>query len=559
MSYLGAASTYRYDYDSSEEGSITEPRIFVGNRNIGRTVGCGREWAIEKRTIGGTTVPSTTESHIRVDSWNDEEVPSCPPQTMVSKKWPSSLSQIQFDSSGDSNCADTEYHVHRRRKRCSRTMFLLLLIVTCFMAGFFFGGVIWFARMERFPQVPGISDSETDQDVTNDDLSTPVEFPTGPRVGAYYYPWYANDFHRQDGYLRDQLSPPQRPSLGEYDDRDPATISQHLSWSRQANIDLWVSSWWGPGSREDETLREVILKHPELDTHRIAIFYETTGRIKASEGYTTQRVRPDLEYLCSAYFDHPNYLRIDNKPVLFVYLTRKLETNGNLPLTMDEMRKAAASAGCGEIYLVGDHVFQGSPETEDVYPPFNILDAVTNYDVYGSMGGQGGYANRQGVVDFYREQGQWRTLAKEQGCDFLPSASPGYNDLGVRPGRMHRPLSRRLSPEDHEGSLFEVALQQARTLVDSAADHLLIINSFNEWHEDVSLSWVVCVSSTFCSILYFIVKVPLQLTLLPTLLLQTQIEPTVGESTELPQELTYGLSYEGYGEQYLDILQRETS
>ena len=42
-------------------------------------------------------------------------------------------------------------------------------------------------------------------------------------------------------------------------------------------------------------------------------------------------------------------------------------------------------------FQVGDHVFQGPPETEDVYPPFTMLDAVTNYDVYGSMGGKGGF------------------------------------------------------------------------------------------------------------------------------------------------------------------------
>lgn len=59
-------------------------------------------------------------------------------------------------------------------------------------------------------------------------------------LAAFYYPWHADDFHRGDGYLREHLSPPQLPQLGEYDDRESHVLQQHLRWSRQANINLWV-------------------------------------------------------------------------------------------------------------------------------------------------------------------------------------------------------------------------------------------------------------------------------------------------------------------------------
>lgn len=67
-------------------------------------------------------------------------------------------------------------------------------------------------------------------------------------AGVYYYPWYLDDFHGGK-YLREHLVPPQLPTLGEYNDRLPEVIAQHLAWSRQANISLWVSSWWGPNRR----------------------------------------------------------------------------------------------------------------------------------------------------------------------------------------------------------------------------------------------------------------------------------------------------------------------
>ena len=41
-------------------------------------------------------------------------------------------------------------------------------------------------------------------------------------------------------------------------------------------------------------------------------------------------------------------------------------------------------------------------------------------------------------------------------------------------------------------------------------------------------------------------------------LTDTQIEPAIGTPTTLPEALTNGLEYNGYGDLYLQILRRET-
>jgi glycoprotein endo-alpha-1,2-mannosidase len=358
-------------------------------------------------------------------------------------------------------------------------------------------------------------------------------------VGTYYYPWHGSDFHRGDGYLRKFLRPvPQEPLLGEYDDTDPNVIAQHLRWSRRANINLWVTSWWGPDSREDETTRTVILDHSDLKDHQIALFYETFGRIRPEEDYDTDQVVPDMEHICKHYFNHPNYFRIDDRPVLFMYLTRLLDSLGLLKDVLDLMRQGVQDACGHDVYIVGDQIFGPvDPDTTEVSSvssrepdsPFAILDAVTNYDVYGSIGvtldSFGGYLEEDEVDHYYQfEQREWREIAKKQNCSYIPSVAPGYNDLGVRPEANHTPLARSLAHprNDEEGSLFKVALKNARTLVDPKAYNVLMVNSFNEWHED------------------------------------TQIEPTIGASTTLPYNLTYGVEYHGYGYLYLDILRNGT-
>ena len=105
------------------------------------------------------------------------------------------------------------------------------------------------------------------------------------------------------------------------------------------------------------------------------------------------------------------------------------------------------------------------------------------------------------------------------GVAFVPVVSPGYNDQGVRLAANRIPLSRRVSPKDREGSLLASQLVFARGLVDDVAERLLLVNSFNEWHED------------------------------------TQVEPVnLAPATTQPNQYTDGVAYVGYGELYLDII-----
>lgn len=336
-------------------------------------------------------------------------------------------------------------------------------------------------------------------------------------VAVYYYPWYHTKFHGRN-YIRGDLKPPQMPVLGEYDDRSTKVIAQHLEWTRQANVDLWVTSWWGPDSETDITTKNYILKHRELKDMKLCLFYETTGRIDVDTRNTT-KVYNDIAYAAKTYFNHPNYHRIDGRPVLFVYLTRVLERQDMLREVLSLMRTAAFDNG-HLLYIVGDHAFGSPPDTK--LKALNWLDAVTNYDIFGSMNRPDGFAGMRAVKKFSREQAGWKRAANAQGCAYIPGATPGYNDKAVRQGD-YNAMSRKLSKRKKEGSLFRLLLRRGRQLVDAKAANLLIVNSFNEWHED------------------------------------TQIEPVVqGGATALPWYLTRGTVYQGYGELYLNILRKAT-
>jgi len=284
-------------------------------------------------------------------------------------------------------------------------------------------------------------------------------------------------------------------------------------------VSLWVASWWGPGRREDVALRQHILPHNELGDTRIALFYETAGRVPDFTDLTN--VAADVGYMAANYFDHDNYLRIDGRPVLFVYLTRVLSRNGLLHQFTTLARQAAAEAG-HDIYLIGDEVFGKPPVTSAA---LQLLDGVTNYDVYGSMGAHG-HAGQAAVDAYYADQALWRDQATAVGVTFVPAATPGFNDKGVRQG--HASVSRQLSPDAEYGTLFRAMLQQAVNLTQEATGHLLLVTSWNEWHEDTQIEPVIVATPT-----------------------------DVDDSGKA--EFTEGLGYEGYGDRYLNILRQETT
>jgi hypothetical protein len=347
------------------------------------------------------------------------------------------------------------------------------------------------------------------------------------RVGAYYYPWYGGTFHGKK-YPRGELVPRQQPWLGEYDDHSLAVIAQHIHWSRMAGVQVWVASWWGPQDQTDQTLLQHILPSIAASSSstslHVSLFYETEGRILPQTDHSSwnlSTVQADLQYIALNYFGDPQYYRINERPVIFVYVTRSLNSRRLLGTVIDLMRSGAAAAGYNDIYIMGDQVWSDAPMDSVNYQPFQLLDGVTTYDVYGNLKTSGKlYAGQTGVDRYQAKQEAWLQATKDSGtsCAFVPSITPGFNKLGDLV-----PMSRKIDESSENGSLFRSLLRNSFNITDIRADNLVMITSFNEWHED------------------------------------TQIEPVdpQGGTTTEPVSITGGLTYDAYGSLYLEILRQE--
>lgn len=349
-------------------------------------------------------------------------------------------------------------------------------------------------------------------------------------VGAYYYPWWSDTHprgHDFDKTHRAVLAPATPdPLIGQRDSRDLWTIASHIDQSQAANISLWVSSWWGPNSFENEALRNNIQTHPHASRIQHAVFYESDGRLRDKDAPNWQNLSNDFDYLARNILTDPNYYTVDDNPAVFIYLSRAYLDTPEAGVQLANVRQEVKDNHGLDLYLVGDHVFGGVADGAENF------DAITAYDVYGqthkSTGGTfTGNAERLGQT-----YANAAAEADALGVDLIPTVAPGYNDRQTRL-ESDNPAAARYY-EDRNISTFgdpfeDMINLSAKPNVDADVNNLILVNSFNEWHEDTQIE-----------------------ALAPYTTGVTTVDITDGNV------YTQGKAYEPYGTRYLDILRQTT-
>ena len=156
-----------------------------------------------------------------------------------------------------------------------------------------------------------------------------------PLVGAYYYLWNPENF--AGGTLRAHLVPPQQPAASLVNSQSQRTASRDITNARQAGINFFAMDWWpyaphsSPRIAEQANAMKAFLKAPNISRIRFAMFYETwnlgfdAGRESTPVTFAMElHFDADMASFAKDYFHNPSYLRIDGRPVVFLYLTRTL-------------------------------------------------------------------------------------------------------------------------------------------------------------------------------------------------------------------------------------------
>ena len=323
-----------------------------------------------------------------------------------------------------------------------RKAFLIL------MAVLMLGGALWLggpATANSVEKPSALSVNLASDTMAGTESSTPL-------VLAYYYVWYGAPEHTDD------WEAVYEPLLGRYDSGDPEVIRQHISWAKEAGIDGFLISWWGPGRGEDKNAQKVFQVCPE--DFKLAIMVE---QVTSEDGSQTWYTRAELDnpayrkalvnavdYVVNTFYKpYPEkYLRWRGRPVVVCYaFIDSRAGEAKYTLFFEEVRELIASD-------TGVEVSFWSLNTRDCL----AFDLCAMYNPICQA-----RANPQCPMQ-----------------DILYRCKSGLKVAGVFPGY-----------DDNRGMVIsreggELYRRQWQRLLDFQPD-VVFINTWNEWHEGTSI------------------------------------------------------------------------
>jgi len=257
-------------------------------------------------------------------------------------------------------------------------------------------------------------------------------------VLAFYYAWF--DLTTWQKPLSDQPAHP-------YASTDPAAIERHVAEAQQAGIDAFVQSWYGPQVENNQTetnfarLLDISAQHgfrAAVDLEVMSPFFHSTTDVVNA-----------LNHLLSVHAQHPAYLRVGGKPVVFFWRQGQysIETWANIRAQVDPGRSSIWIAEGTDPSYLGP--FDG----------LHLYSVAWSGDPAGVLAGWGDRVREWGAA-----QGVSRT--------WVATVMPGYDDLNT--GRADAFVRSRAGGEYYR--------QCWNGATGSNADWV-VITSYNEWLE----------------------------------------------------------------------------
>jgi hypothetical protein len=297
-------------------------------------------------------------------------------------------------------------------------------------------------------------------------ITTPTPSPlpapaTSPGRGArlvlaHYFAWY--DDHSWNNC---NISAGDKP-LEPYHSDDPAAIARHIQLALEAGLNGFTLHWFAPDDRTDRNFDTLLAQSKGHNFFSTIVFshHIWTGVPIHSQ----QTIGEALRYVIDHHSNHPNFLRLDGKPVLLFTDVYRTPPSGETPQQfwatvrnqVDPQRQTWWIAeGLDPSYL---SVFDG------LYV-FKISHANSLHD----------------YVKSPRWGAQVRAWEKRTGQPklWLATISPGWDDLraSCQPDVRVPNTPHRLDRAD--GAVYQATFEAAL----ASNPDWLIVSSFNEWVE----------------------------------------------------------------------------
>lgn len=197
------------------------------------------------------------------------------------------------------------------------------------------------------------------------------------KVLAFYYAWYGNPkvsgrwFHWEgvDEEKKQIASSTHYPVLGAYDSHDPKVVEQHCRWAKDAGLDGFIVSWWQPNDFHDRAMPII------LDTAQ-KFGLEITAYFEIVPTRTKEQALEFVMHLLNRYGKHPAWLKLNGKPVIFVYgrAIGEIKLDGWLWVISEANKRYEGGA-----VFIGDQISKRAAQ---------IFDGIHTYNITGQIAGK---------------------------------------------------------------------------------------------------------------------------------------------------------------------------
>ena len=141
--------------------------------------------------------------------------------------------------------------------------------------------------------------------------TTAPKFDALPSIrAAFYYPWFPETWRAPNGGVYTNYT----PSAGLYDSGTLATLRRHVDELLYANVDVAISSWWGPGTPTAARF-ETILGATTTKRIHWSLYYEREGYANPSADQIVSELAPTVQ----AHATDSRLFRLNGRFVVFVY------------------------------------------------------------------------------------------------------------------------------------------------------------------------------------------------------------------------------------------------
>ncbi len=318
-------------------------------------------------------------------------------------------------------------------------------------------------------------------------------------VAAHYAPWYRGGGSEGQWKFNQggkNIQTAYKPLLGYYNNLNPSVLNQHINWANKYGINTFMIEWNGKDTSAFYSPLDISMQSfvqnsnfSKIDFFFVYSFLSALKKqneapfapVDLNKAWVLNKLVDDFRYASRYYLKRGNYLKINNRPV--VYLWGVPSTKGSLNNAVKRLRNVIKAETGKYPYLIADVVAMYTDPEKSKTKHFDAVMPYVMLEVNGSPPQNYKLKNSiETINDRYR---YFYYACQDLETNFVPVVFPGFDAVGAPwcyngNNRLSTPTVTRTT------TAFKDLVTAAKAYVDSDVN-MLYVTSWSEWNEGTNI------------------------------------------------------------------------